>query len=69
MHRGGVRAFDAGVGGPGARGPSTPRREIFYFGIIDILQKFDTKKKLESAYKSIRFNKASISAIASKGYN
>jgi 1-phosphatidylinositol-4-phosphate 5-kinase len=69
VHRGGVRAFDAGVGGPGARGPSTPRREIYYFGIIDILQKFDTKKKLESAYKSIRFNKASISAIESKGYN
>ncbi len=30
---------------------------------------FDTKKKLESAYKVIRFNKASVSAIESKGYN
>jgi len=69
QHRGGVRAFDAGTGGPGARTASTPRREVYYCGIIDILQRFDAKKKLESAYKSIRFNKASISAIESKAYN
>jgi len=45
-----------------------PRFDIYYMGVIDILQEFDLRKRLESTYKGIRFNKNAISAVASKRY-
>ena len=42
---------------------------MYFLGIIDILQEFNTQKALESAYKTILFNKNAVSAIESKGYN
>lgn len=29
---------------------------VFYFGIIDIVQRYDTGKKLEHAYKSLQYD-------------
>jgi len=48
--------------------PPKLRREIYFMGVIDILQEFDLKKKVESAVKGIRFNKKVISAVESKMY-
>lgn len=48
-HRGGVRGFNPDIGA----GPSA-RRELYFLGIIDILQEFNHKKAIESAYKTIR---------------
>jgi len=64
---GGVRAFDGGEGGPGNRGPPRPRSEIYFMGIIDILQRFDAKKKLEvSTYAcgSRRLAQRALRAVA-----
>ncbi|MCO5567186.1 hypothetical protein L7F22_020874 [Adiantum nelumboides] len=36
---------------------------VLYFGIIDILQQYDTNKKLERAYKSLQYDPLSISAV------
>lgn len=36
---------------------------ILYFGIIDILQGYDVTKKLEHAYKSLKVDPNSISAV------
>ncbi|MCO5561059.1 hypothetical protein L7F22_014680 [Adiantum nelumboides] len=36
---------------------------VLYFGIIDILQQYDTNKKLEHAYKSLQYDPLSISAV------
>jgi len=41
---------------------------IYFFGIIDILQEFNAKKRMESTYKCIRYNKKAISSISSKAY-
>ncbi|KAL0219292.1 hypothetical protein P9112_004945 [Eukaryota sp. TZLM1-RC] len=42
--------------------------EIYFFGIIDILQKYNTRKRLESSAKSL-FNKSdAISAVAPEHY-
>jgi 1-phosphatidylinositol-4-phosphate 5-kinase len=59
-YQGGLRGFDE----TGGNKPVT-RREIYFLGIIDILQEFNFKKAIESTYKGIRFNKNAISAIAS----
>eukprot|EP00939_MAST-03C_sp_MAST-3C-sp1_P001535 g1535.t1 len=39
-----------------------------FFGVIDVLQSFDTKKRVESMYKSIAYNGSEISAIESSAY-
>jgi 1-phosphatidylinositol-4-phosphate 5-kinase len=36
--------------------------------VIDILQEFDLRKKVESAVKGIRYNKRVISAVESSAY-
>ncbi|XP_038887304.1 phosphatidylinositol 4-phosphate 5-kinase 8-like isoform X3 [Benincasa hispida] len=36
---------------------------VLYMGIIDILQEYNVKKKLEHAYKSLRFDPLSISVV------
>ncbi|CAN4121480.1 unnamed protein product [Withania somnifera] len=36
---------------------------VLYLGIIDILQEYNTSKKLEHAYKSFQFDSVSISAV------
>ncbi|GBG71474.1 hypothetical protein CBR_g8891 [Chara braunii] len=43
-----------------------PRRRadvVVYFGIIDILQEYDLRKWAENAYKSMKFDSSSISAV------
>ena len=42
---------------------------ILYFGIIDILQDYDVTKKLEHAYKSLKVDSNSISAVDPKLYS
>lgn len=41
---------------------------IYFLGIIDILQAFNMKKKLESAYKGLKHDKKEISAVDSRMY-
>jgi 1-phosphatidylinositol-4-phosphate 5-kinase len=36
---------------------------VLYLGIIDILQEYNTTKKIEHAYKSLQFDSLSISAV------
>jgi len=48
--------------------PQIPRSEIYFMGVIDILQEFNLKKQLESTYKGIKYNRDAISAISSKRY-
>jgi 1-phosphatidylinositol-4-phosphate 5-kinase len=43
-------------------------QEVYYFGIIDILQKWNNKKKLAGAMKSIRFNRMQLSTIKPSDY-
>merc|ERR1711974_452335 len=43
-------------------------REIYYLGIIDILTPYNWKKKLEHAYKSIKYDKNSITAVSPEQY-
>lgn len=42
---------------------------VLYFGIIDILQNYNIKKKIEHAYKSLHFDSMSISAVEPKSYS
>ncbi|KAL6179017.1 hypothetical protein ACLB2K_050533 [Fragaria x ananassa] len=41
---------------------------VLYMGIIDILQEYNVKKKLEHAYKSLQFDPLTISAVEPKLY-
>lgn len=42
---------------------------VLYFGIIDILQSYNMKKKVEHAYKSLYFDPMSISSLEPKAYS
>lgn len=42
---------------------------VLYLGIIDILQAYNMRKKLEHKYKSLRFDPMSISVIEPKLYS
>ncbi|XP_043721609.1 phosphatidylinositol 4-phosphate 5-kinase 8-like isoform X2 [Telopea speciosissima] len=42
---------------------------VLYLGIIDILQEYNIKKKIEHAYKSLLFDPLSISAVEPKVYS
>lgn len=42
---------------------------VLYMGIIDILQQYNIKKKLEHKYKSMQFDPMSISVIEPKLYS
>lgn len=41
---------------------------VLYMGIIDILQEYNVKKKIEHACKSLQFDPQSISAVEPKLY-
>jgi len=42
---------------------SAEENEIFYIGIIDTLQQFNRKKKLEATLKRFKYDKTKISAV------
>ncbi|KAF5177226.1 Phosphatidylinositol 4-phosphate 5-kinase, partial [Thalictrum thalictroides] len=42
---------------------------VLYFGIIDILQEYNIKKKLEHAFKSLHFDPMTISAVEPELYS
>lgn len=42
---------------------------VLYLGIIDILQEYNMKKKIEHACKSLKFDPLSISAVEPKIYS
>lgn len=42
---------------------------VLYLGIIDILQEYNVRKKLEHTYKSLQFDPMSISVIEPKLYS
>ncbi|KAL8162477.1 hypothetical protein V2J09_013966 [Rumex salicifolius] len=45
------------------------REVLLYFGIIDFLQGYTIKKKIEHAYKSLQFNSKSIPSVKPKVYS
>jgi len=51
---------DGGVQGMSKDGPV---QEWYYLGIIDILTEWGTKKKMESTFKGLKYDKALISAV------
>lgn len=42
---------------------------VLYVGIIDILQKYNLRKQIEHAYKSVLFDSVSISAVEPTFYS
>lgn len=42
---------------------------VLYLGIIDILQEYNMKKKIEHACKSLKFDPLSISVVEPKVYS
>ncbi|XP_058100294.1 phosphatidylinositol 4-phosphate 5-kinase 3-like [Magnolia sinica] len=46
-----------------------PHNVVLYFGIIDILQGYSMRKRIEHAYKSLQFDPQSISAVNPKLYS
>lgn len=42
---------------------------VLYIGIIDILQEYSMRKKVEHAYKSIKYNPLSISVVEPRFYS
>ena len=42
---------------------------VLYLGVIDILQRYNTRKKIELAYKSMRHDAMSISVADPKFYS
>jgi 1-phosphatidylinositol-4-phosphate 5-kinase len=42
---------------------------VLYIGIIDILQEYSMRKKMEHAYKSIKYNSLSISVVEPRFYS
>jgi len=44
------------------------KREIYFLGIIDLLQKWNSKKQVESLFKGITNNRSQISAVEPKVY-
>jgi 1-phosphatidylinositol-4-phosphate 5-kinase len=42
---------------------------VLYIGIIDILQEYSMRKKIEHAYKSIKYNPLSISVVEPRFYS
>jgi hypothetical protein len=66
-----------GEEGSGSRKMSGMRRNVFYcsdrrraisFGIIDILQPYDLKKKMETRIKSFMYDEKTISAVPPEDY-
>jgi len=47
---------------------STDGSCVYYLGVIDILCEYNTRKKLENIFKSIRYDSKGISAIPAKDY-
>lgn len=41
---------------------------VLYMGIIDILQQYNMRKKIEHAYKSLQFDPTTISVVDPKMY-
>ena len=50
-----------------------PLRQVYdvvlYIGIIDILQEYSMRKKVEHAYKSVKYNPQSISVVEPRFYS
>jgi 1-phosphatidylinositol-4-phosphate 5-kinase len=40
--------------------------KIYYFGVIDILTEYNTKKKLEHFFKSLKYGTSTISCVPSQ---
>ena len=45
-----------------------PTSEIYYVGIIDILQQYNVTKKIEHVFKSLRYDRHEISAVDADEY-
>ena len=47
---------------------SSDKKQIYFFGIIDIFTEFNTKKRMENVYKSIAQNSQTISCVPPQRY-
>jgi hypothetical protein len=54
----------AGGGGPGGEGED----EVYYLGIIDILQQYDLRKRGETLFKGLVYPVAGLSAVNPEAY-
>ena len=46
----------------------TPLNEVYYIGIIDVLQRYNLKKEFETIFKSVAAQKSQISAVDPRLY-
>ena len=60
--------WSGGILGLTPEGKVPDRPVITYVGVIDILQVFNLRKKLEGSVKGLRFNKSKISSIEAGKY-
>jgi len=42
---------------------------VLYMGVIDILQSYNLKKKIEHSYKSLKFDPMTVSVVEPKMYD
>lgn len=56
------------TGVPGIEADGSPSDEVYFFGIIDILQQYDLKKQGETVLKSMLHPRSGISSVSPKMY-
>lgn len=60
--------FQQYMHGTGSLNADSGEKEIAYFGIIDVLQQYNTRKKLEHLLKSVRYEGDNISIVQPSYY-
>jgi 1-phosphatidylinositol-4-phosphate 5-kinase len=67
MNYGGVLSFTQSVDQNG-QVTVAPQSELYFLGIVDILQQYTVKKKMETTLKGLRFAAEKVSSIATSKY-
>jgi hypothetical protein len=58
--------FDGGVQGCAQRGQE--HADVYFMGVIDILQRYNSVKRMENFFKGFKYDRSSISAVDALTY-